>query len=99
MIVDRSLVFTTSAMFTIAIGLLLWLVVRDRRQRASTGSEGMIGEAGIAVGDLSPDGKVKVHGEIWNAVGEGEIHAGDRVRVDEVEGLVLRVSKKRRELR
>jgi membrane-bound serine protease (ClpP class) len=93
MIVDRSLVFTTSAMFALAIGMLLWLVVRDRRQRASTGSEGMIGEIGVAAGALAPAGKVKVHGEIWNATGDGDIRAGDRVRVDAVEGLVLRVSK------
>jgi membrane-bound serine protease (ClpP class) len=92
--VDRSLIFATSTLFAVAIGALLILVVRDRRQRVRTGSEGLIGEVGIAAEELAPEGKVRVHGEIWGAVAEGQVSAGQKVRVDAVEGLVLRVSKK-----
>ena len=28
----------------------------------------MIGEAGVAITQLAPEGKVQVHGEYWNAV-------------------------------
>ena len=36
---------------------------------------------------LQPDGKVFVHGELWNATAKSEIPAGARVRVSAVEGL------------
>jgi membrane-bound serine protease (ClpP class) len=97
--VDRSLIFATSAVFATAIGALLILVVRDRRQRVRTGSEGLIGEVGVVAEELAPEGKVRVHGEIWGAVAEGQVSAGQKVRVDGVEGLVLRVSKKGEELK
>ena len=48
--------------------LLLSLVVRARRNKVVTGSEGMIGEIGTAVTPLAPEGKIFVHGEYWNAV-------------------------------
>ncbi len=81
--------FLTAAAVSIPIGLiavfLMTLVVRARRNRVTTGTEGMIGEIGV----FRADGKVFVHGEIWNAVTRKEIHEGARVRVAGVEGLHL----------
>ena len=47
-----------------------------------TGRDGLIGNRGRAIGDLSPDGKVAVHGEYWDgrSVG-GAIAAGSAVEV------------------
>ena len=28
----------------------------------------MIGEVGVAIGDLDPEGRIFVHGEYWNAI-------------------------------
>jgi membrane-bound serine protease (ClpP class) len=60
---------------------LMALAVRARRVPVTTGTEGMIGEIGVG----RPDGKVFVHGELWNAV--GAVEPGMRVRVRGVEGL------------
>jgi membrane-bound serine protease (ClpP class) len=65
------------------------LVLRARRGRVATGSEGMIGEIGFARTPLGPDGKVFVHGELWNAMTSSSIAEGTRVRVAGVNGLHL----------
>jgi membrane-bound serine protease (ClpP class) len=47
----------------------------------------MIGEIGVARTELGPEGKVFVHGELWNAVAKRSVPAGARVRVAGVDGL------------
>lgn len=71
--------------------LLMTLVLRARRERVATGSEGMIGEIGIARTAVGIEGKVFVHGELWNAVASNAIAEGTAVRVTSVNGLHLLV--------
>ena len=84
----------------LAIGLslifffLLFLVIRAHARKASTGREGLIGEIGLAQTDLSPEGKVFVHGEIWNAEASEPVDNGSKVRVVRVlDTLKIRVEK------
>ena len=73
---------------------LLALVIRAHTRRPVSGREGMIGEVGTARTDLSPTGKVFVHGELWEAVAEEPLRAGERVKVIEVlDGLKIKVGK------
>ena len=73
---------------------LLTLVFRAHRRRSFSGREGMIGETGTARTDLSPTGKVFVHGELWEAEAGEPVRAGEKVKVVEVlEGLKIRVGK------
>ena len=71
--------------------LLLSLALRARRGKVGTGREGMIGETGAAITELSPEGKVFVHGEYWDAVSAQPVAAGARVRVTAIERLKLTV--------
>jgi membrane-bound serine protease (ClpP class) len=73
--------------------VLVRLVLRAQRRRASTGNAGIVGLAGTADTELSPEGWVRVQGEIWRAVSEETVSKGDRVRVTAIEGLTLRVRK------
>src|SRR5712691_2513920 len=66
---------------------LMTLVLRSRKARVATGSEGMVGELGVARTAVSAEGKVFVHGEIWNAMSGVPISEGARVRVRAVDGL------------
>ncbi len=66
---------------------LMTLVMKAHKNRVTTGTEAMIGEIGVARTMLQPEGKVFVHGELWNATASGAIAAGTRVRVRAVEGL------------
>ena len=83
----------TAAAVGIASGavviFLMTIALRARRNRVVTGREGMIGEIGVARTALGPEGKVFVHGELWNAVAKKAIDEGARVRVAGVEGLHL----------
>jgi membrane-bound serine protease (ClpP class) len=59
------------------------------RQTAGIGE--LIGLQGRAASALSPEGKVFVRGEYWNASADQLIASGDAVEVTAVEGLRLRV--------
>jgi membrane-bound serine protease (ClpP class) len=58
-----------------------------------TGYQGLIGEIAVARESLAPDGKVFVHGELWNATSEDIVPVGARVEVIGVENLWLKVRK------
>ena len=85
----------TATAISIPIGViavfLTTLVLRARHGKIATGSEGMIGQIGIARTPVGADGKVFVHGELWNAVASAAIAEGARVRVASVNGLHLTV--------
>jgi membrane-bound serine protease (ClpP class) len=70
---------------------LLSLVLRARKGKVVTGSEGMIGQIGVTVGALAPEGRVLVHGEYWNAVARAPVKSGERVRVTALDHLNLTV--------
>lgn len=73
---------------------LVYLVVRAHTRRTLTGKEGMVGEIGRARTDLAPEGKVFVHGELWDAEAVEPVRADEKVRIVEVLGtLKLRVKK------
>jgi membrane-bound serine protease (ClpP class) len=84
--------FVTAMVVSVPLGViavfLMTLVIRAHKNRVWTGVEGMIGEIGTARTNVSAeDGKVFVHGELWNAKSESDIAAGSRVRVQRVDGL------------
>lgn len=80
-------VATTAAVFVLVMGL----VVKAHRAKVTTGKEGLIGEIGVARTDISPEGDVNVHGEIWRATADQQIQKGEKVRVVAVEGLLIKV--------
>ena len=86
----------TALVVSIPIGViaifLMTLVLRARQNRVTTGSEGMIGEIGVASTQLGPEGKVFVHGEIWNAIANAPVAEGTRVRIVAVNGLHVQVA-------
>ncbi len=75
--------------FAIIAVFLMTLVLRARKAHIATGVEAMVGEVGVARTAVSSDGKVFVHGEIWNATAPSPISEGARVRVRAVDGLRL----------
>lgn len=63
---------------------LVVLAVRAHAKKAATGREGLLGEIGTARTTLSPEGKVFVHGELWNAEADETIDPGTKIQVTEV---------------
>ena len=71
--------------------LVASLVFKSQVSKPKTGASGLVDEIGIVKKELSPDGKVFVHGELWNATAKVQIQEGTKVRVVKVENLVLEV--------
>lgn len=75
--------------------LVVVLVIRAQRQPVNTGREGLIGQTAVVRSPLHPGGTVFVEGEIWNArLEEGQADPGEEVKVVDVEGLLLKVTRK-----
>ncbi|MFA5261242.1 MAG: nodulation protein NfeD [Candidatus Omnitrophota bacterium] len=74
---------------------LLRLAIKSLKQKPVSGKEGMIGSLGTAKKDFGPgmDGKIFVHGELWNAVADETLSSGDKVTVVAIDGLTLKVKK------
>ena len=64
-----------------------------RRYRVQSGPEALIGMRAEAIEPLSPRGRVRLRGEIWNARSAEPIEAGESVTVEAVDGLWLRVAR------
>lgn len=82
-------VLLTAAFFV----LIVRKALAAHRQRPTTGREGLIGEEGSAMSTIDPTGKVFVRGEYWEARSDTPIAAGEKVVVEAVEGMCLKVRK------
>lgn len=91
--ISRSILYPTLALTVVlSLGIVV-LATRTRNLKKSGGIEGMIGETGLVKEALNPQGRVLVHGELWEAEADTQITEGERVQVDLVEGLRIKVSK------
>jgi len=70
---------------------LMSIALKARRNKVVTGAQGLVGETGVAQTALLPQGKVFVHGELWDAVSSSDIPVGQLVVVRRVDGLTLQV--------
>ena len=77
--------------FSLITVFLLSLAMRAHRRKVMTGGRGMIDEIGEARTALTPEGKVFVKGEYWDAISSTPVEPGAQVRVVGIEGLRLRV--------
>ena len=84
-----------------AAGAMLLLTVHKgaavRRRRIRSGPEGLVGKLGVVRHWEEPTGKVLVDGALWQACHswgdehEHDLHEGDRVVVERLNGLTLAV--------
>ena len=66
----------------------------SRRRRPAIGTEALVGAVGVATSDCRPRGRVRVRGEVWQAVCDAGADAGDPVVVESLSGLTLQVRPK-----
>ncbi len=85
--------------FIIVLTTLFFLVVitlgiKAQKRKPVTGLEGLIGEKGVVVSKLNPEGEIIVHGEYWKAESdENGINKGNLIEVIGVDNLKLKVKK------
>jgi membrane-bound serine protease (ClpP class) len=77
--------------FGVITVFLTTIAMRARAAKVVTGEQGMIGMIGVARSALTPQGKVFVNGELWNAVALAPVQSGEAIRVRSVHGLTVEV--------
>jgi membrane-bound serine protease (ClpP class) len=73
------------------IVIALAYIIKTLRSKVTTGDQGLMGTRGKVRLALAPEGKVLVHGEIWNARSQsgGTIEANAKIEVVERDGMEL----------
>ncbi|MFO7888947.1 MAG: nodulation protein NfeD [bacterium] len=74
-------------LFAVSMGL------NAQRRKSVSGQDGIIGEKGVVVKMVNPEGQVEVHGETWRAESEEKLKKGAKVEVIGVDGLKIKVRK------
>jgi len=69
------------------------LAFRAHKTKPVSGKEGMLGLVGLVKETIDPEGLIFVRGETWRAVSKEKMEPGERVQVENAEGLVLTVKK------
>jgi membrane-bound serine protease (ClpP class) len=70
---------------------LMSIALKARANKVVTGVQGLIGEIGLTQSALSPQGKVFIHGELWDAISSANLPPGQPVIVRQVRGFQLSV--------
>ena len=83
---------TLGTTFLFSLGSI-YLAKRAHKLATSTGIEGLLGEVGIVKETLSLEGRVLIHGEMWKAESDTVISIGEKVSVEAVKGLKIKVRK------
>ncbi len=78
---------TTAGFFLFVVGA----AVKARNRPVVSGLEELLGATGEVIEDFTGKGRIRIHSEIWWAESAVPLRSGDKVRVDSIEGLVLRV--------
>jgi len=87
--VSLAVILPTVATLSAIILFVVQRALSAQTIRVATGAQGLLGETGVASTALAPEGKVFVHGELWNATSVRPIQQGEKVRVINVQGLQL----------
>jgi membrane-bound serine protease (ClpP class) len=89
--VDLGLIIPASLITALFFVFVVGMGIRAQHRKVVTGKEGLIGEVGTVSVSLNLRGKIKVHGEWWEAESNVPVEAGNKVRVVEIKDMVLRV--------
>ncbi|MBI9111211.1 nodulation protein NfeD [Maridesulfovibrio ferrireducens] len=80
--------------FAVFVGSVVYLVAKAHSRKSDLGVQGMIGLEGEVINVQDTKLKVRVRGEIWNAVYDDEsvLELGSKIKVINAEGLTLTVT-------
>jgi len=92
--ITRSLIISVSVVVSGFMIIAVRAVYKAHRIQPVTGKDGIIGGIAISSSALTPEGQVKISGEIWGAVSADgkKIKKGKKVIVESIEGLTLKVT-------
>jgi membrane-bound serine protease (ClpP class) len=82
-------VVSTALFFIFAVGM----GIKAQRRKPTTGQAGLLGQIAVVRTPLEPEGTVFVEGELWKAISDQPVQAGEKVKILGVEHLTLKVTK------
>ncbi|NLH39124.1 MAG: nodulation protein NfeD [Elusimicrobia bacterium] len=92
--VDMGFLTTNLIGIIIIVFVLAYIVVKAHMRKVETGKEAMIGKKVMTKTKLSPNGKVIVDGEWWDAESlDGDIDEGSLVEIISIDGFKVNVKK------
>ena len=91
--ISKMILYPTLGMtFLFSIGSI-YLAKKAHQLVTTTGMEGLLGEVGVVKETLNLEGRVLIHGEMWKAESDTVISVGEKVSVEVVKGLKIKVRK------
>ena len=91
--ISKIVLYPTLGMtFLVSIGSI-YLAKKTHQLVTTTGMEGLLGEIGVVKKILNLEGLVLIHGEMWKAESDTVILVGEKVSVEVVKGLKIKVRK------
>ena len=91
--ISKIVLYPTLGMtFLVSIGSI-YLAKKTHQLVTTTGMEGLLGEIGVVKETLNLEGRVLIHGEMWKAESDTVILVGEKVSVEVVKGLKIKVRK------
>jgi len=91
--ISKMILYPTLGMtFLFSIGSI-YLAKKAHQLVTTTGMEGLLGEVGVVKETLNLEGRVLIHGEMWMAESDTVISVGEKVSVEVVTGLKIKVRK------
>jgi len=78
----------------VTVGFFLFVIgfgIKAQRRPPDYGREALIGKDALVVKDMTPEGLVRVEGELWRAVAEQNHQVGEKLKVLEKIGMQLKV--------
>jgi len=94
--ISLSIIITVTVLTALFFIFAIGKGIAAQRRKPTTGSEGLIGESGVALTKLhsGATGQIMLHGEIWKAeCTNEEVKDGENVKVIGIKDLVLKVKK------
>ncbi len=92
--VSMEVILPTVIGVALFFAFVITMAVRAYRKKPTTGTEGILGEIGVAKSRIDAEGgRVFVHGEWWDATSDDPIGEGARVEVIESKNLAIKVKK------
>jgi len=91
--ISKMILYPTLGMtFLFSVGSI-YLAKKAHLLVTTTGMEGLLGEVGVVKETLNLEGRVLIHGEMWKAESDTVISVGEKVSVEVVKGLKIKVRK------
>ena len=86
-----SVIFPAVVVLSGFMAIVVFGVGRSFGRPQFSGREGLVGQMAVSESDIRPQGRILVHGELWNAESDEPIERGQKVEIIGVHDLMVRV--------